>query len=209
MSSLRRLYIRAWGQRQRVDRIAIVLLTGIVVGGVVLVVTAKDNGSKSSSPTATAGRVRACSELKLSGHINGRVTCQAKSATLSISGQDLPVLIDGTQARVYRASAVGGDLNVRMRVRNETSEDRPVASASKQFYLSTAGKRVYAAAVTPATTLKPSSAATLMVRFPLDGALRRRLARERTVDLGVVPFAEVGTPQPSQVGVVRLHVTGV
>jgi hypothetical protein len=209
VSSLRRLYIRAWGQRQRVDRIAVVLLSAIVVGGIVLVATANDEQAPRSTGTADSGRARPCKDLNLSGRLTGRVTCQAKTATLSIAGQDLPVLLEGTQARVYRAQALAGGLNVRMRLRNETTQPRPITARSRQFYLSTAGNRVFASSVTPATTLKPSGAATLMVRFPVDTALRKRLARERTVDLGVVPFTEVGSSQPSQLGVVRLHVTGV
>jgi hypothetical protein len=211
--SLRRLYHRVWGHRQPVDRIALVVLTAVVLGGAFIVLSAEDDDSDQPRPDAVeqaaVDEARSCSEVDLSGRLTERVTCRSKTATLTIAEQAMPVLLEGTQARVYRAEVRDGRLVVRMRIRNETGDPQSVGSASRQFYLSAGGERVYPRAIAPSSKLDPATAATINVQFPLDPRVRRQLAGGRSIDLGVLPFGEADNDQPDRVGVVRLRVTGV
>ena len=211
MSALRNFYLRAWRHRQPIDRIATVVLVAIVVGGAIVVLTAGDDEQPTRSIPAGAAtstaNAKPCKDVDLTGTLTERATCKSRTAVLSFAPQSKPLLLPGTQVRVSQARLGLATMSVRMRVRNEDGTAHRLAPASKQFYLNVDGRRLYAGQLQPGADLQPQTAATVTATFPVAPAQRSRLSRQRTVDLGVVPFGQIGQSQPSQLGIVRLRVT--
>ncbi len=89
-------------------------------------------------------------------------------------------------------------------MRNTTDGGQRVGGATRQTYLSIAGRRVNPRA--PEQILPPGTGATLALRFPLDAGARALLTRSGgRADLGLVPFSTARSGEtPRRIGVIRL-----
>lgn len=147
----------------------------------------------------TATLAPPCRELDIPKRLDERVTCRTRTATVTLAPEDVPVVLEDTQARVLRSGIVRRTLRVALRLRNETDTINRAGAGRRQVY-ARIGKRRY----WPQGYVKP--AVTQRFRFVLPRRVARRVRRGRAnVELGIVGWSELGRPQPARLGVIRLR----
>ena len=211
--------VQAWWSRQR--RAEKIALVACAVVGAFLVVGAlntllhsdpaprvqpappasaadKREAAKPVSTDRQSANSQPCSQVD--PNATGRVTCQATSATLQIAHGDVPVLLDGLQARVMNTAVVGDDLTVRLRVRNTTSKPQVFDVPGRQTYGMIGGRRAFATGA--ATPLQPDEAKFVMLTFALSGPAAEE------AEIAILPFGKKLGPRPQDMGVVKVSLPG-
>lgn len=132
------------------------------------------------------------------------VTCRTRSATLTIAGEDRPVVLGGTQVRLLRATLTGRVVIVRLRVRNETDAEQGVVAGGQEIYLNLQGITVNPEPVGDVRVAAMQGTTTTLryVLTPPRLQALRRLGGE--VELGVRPWTD-GEPSIER-GVIRFDV---
>lgn len=132
-----------------------------------------------------------------------RTECRTASATLQIVEGQTPLLLERAEVQLVSASVSGGTVRLRMRVRNLSGSTRTFNANGKQVYLTASGQRRNAQG---RRAISPRTAETVILRVPLgDSSLG---SGRGSVDVGVVPFEQLRTTIPSELGVIKTDIGG-
>ena len=196
-----------WSKQRRFERLAIgagLVVAAFLAAGAVNTVMKDDPAPfvpRAAQP-APAARPEAAKPAStpppcadVAPNATGRVTCRATSATLQITYGNVPLLLEGLQARLINASMAGGAFDVRLRVRNTTSRPQVFNVEGRQVYASIGPRRVFADGRVP---LQPGEAKFAELRFVVPPT------RAREAQLAVLPFGKKLGPKPQDMGVIKV-----
>ena len=204
--------------RRRGLRTVLAAVLGLVLlaGGAIAAVLLVDGGSvtperaaqappRSDAPPepVEAPTVPPCASIPPDAGTGANVVCRAPTKTITIAAGTRPLILDGLELRVYRATRAVDAATVVVRVRNTTDAEQTVGAVPSQFYLSAGGRRTPATIAEGAVPVPPGEARTVTLQLSLTPGQQRALdASGNRADLGVVPFG--AAPDGDRLGVVRL-----
>ena len=149
--------------------------------------------------------IPSCRAIAIPAQPRERVACRTAKSLLQITGQARPLVVGGTNARVFSAGMVGSDVVARVRVRNETPAEQGVQAGGQELYLNVGGRRVDSYRLS-AVRIPPASGRTVKLRFRLSmGEIAALREGGHRAELGVRPW-HGSTVAENVVGVIRLRV---
>jgi hypothetical protein len=208
-----RLYDRAWGSADRVEKLSRVFFIVVVGTFLALIATTPDRQPPQAFATAVSATTESRSSLPAdappcrdSDMTQRRVVCRTATKTLAVGREDVPLLLGTTQLRVISVQASGDRVAVRLRVRNTGTQMRATPGGRREAYMNIDGRRIYAAPRASQDVMS-GEALTLTYAFVLDDqAIWQLQARGGQTELALAPLGE-GTPAESKMlAVTKLQV---
>jgi hypothetical protein len=164
-------------------------------------------GETTTADAAPAdGALPPCAEVEDPAPDSDPVQCRTRSATLTIAGEERPLVLGATQVRLFGATLRGPTVVARVRVRNETDAEQGVLAGGQEIYVNLDGLRIDADPVGD-VRVPAMEAANVRLRFALTPARLRKLqAAGGRAELGVRPWDEGAGGSPGTVvGVIRFR----
>jgi|SRR3712207_1489774 len=193
-------------------RILLVLAAVALAIGAFILFSGDEDSSTAGAPAVTP--LPQCATL---GPLSdGARQCRARSTVITEVTSRRLLDLEDVNVRIVEAVLVagGGEISVRAAVTNRLAWPARFNERLRQAYIVIGERRIYARAPSGRSSfgprsseIQPGARRTGALRFPMSASARRTLTRrERAVDLGIIPFVEVGSSRPRSVGVVHLRV---